>query len=347
MTTNVVEVEAAMTVTSGVYSNKCRFGDEDCNIEVTDDSRMLVTLPNNYNRSGKNNKEIYDMRSIIESIQELNRRTATFNCNVSFLTAMEQYDVSTEPNDKFSCDDHEDGLPAARDGMYTTTGNDNVITAGSIAALQEAINNLYTNYTALQNNYYLLKAATTIETFIFTTHFTLPSTDAAIRKSYTQNKLYVPLMYANGNPSHLLNDEARQHIAFMPVISALADRYTFNDTSISLKDIIVNYNIHDITINNGVNSMVGFPVQRYSNNGQSKLAFIMGTTNTICALGYPILELFIDNGTENSMTIKYTNNASAGEFEEPGSEYQFGLLGDGGVSISIRYTKTLDSLNGS
>ena len=81
---------------------------------------MLITLPT----TGKGQPvpcetQTYDMRSIIESIQELNRRTATFNCNVAFNSALEAFDTSAVPNDTFACDLDMDGLPAAQIGEIT------------------------------------------------------------------------------------------------------------------------------------------------------------------------------------------------------------------------------------
>ena len=275
------------------------------------------------------------MRSIIEAIQELNRRTATFNCNVSFQSALEAFDTVETGRDEFACDMDKDGLPAARNGAYDMPSVDGTGTA-DIAALQEAINSLRADYTNLQNEYALFKAAMTIETFTFKTRFTLSDAMINMRTDFTKNTRYVEVMYKDTTPSHLLTEDTRQHVTFMPVISATADQIS-DDTSGSLEDIIKNYNIHDIMIDNGVNSMVGFPVQRYSRTtGLSKLACIMGTTNTICALGYPILEIFVEN---SGISIRYTNNASAGEFEEAGDSFPFGVLGDKGVSISIRYTK--------
>ena len=121
MTTRLrVYLNGDTTIDGTISSEYCHIGNnDDCMLRIVNEGgedKMLITLPNKYNREGKNNKETYDMRSIIESIQELNRRTATFNCNVSFLSAMETFDVSAEPNDMFACDQDKDGLPAAHLG---------------------------------------------------------------------------------------------------------------------------------------------------------------------------------------------------------------------------------------
>jgi hypothetical protein len=117
----IMQVDSNLDVTHKLTAPTTFLGDEICNIELRSDSehgeRLLITLPT----TGKGQTEsgqtqTYDMRSIIESIQELNRRTATFNCNVSFNAALEAYDVSQSPNLNFACDLDEDGLPAATNG---------------------------------------------------------------------------------------------------------------------------------------------------------------------------------------------------------------------------------------
>ena len=119
-TQNQLQIDGDTTVKGTISSEYCHIGNgKDCMLQVVNDGgedKMLITLPNRYNRTGKNNKETYDMRSIIESIQELNRRTSTISSNVSFLSAMETFDTSAEHNDMFTCDTHDDGLPAARMG---------------------------------------------------------------------------------------------------------------------------------------------------------------------------------------------------------------------------------------
>ncbi len=119
--TNIIQVDSNLDVTHKLTAPTTFLGDEICNIELRSDTehgeRLLITLPT----TGKGQPEpgqtqTYDMRSIIESIQELNRRTATFNCNVSFNAALEAYDVSKSPNANFACDLDEDGLPAASNG---------------------------------------------------------------------------------------------------------------------------------------------------------------------------------------------------------------------------------------
>ena len=84
--TNIL-VDSTLTITNGISAPLFRFGvDEKCNIRIVEENgkkKMLVTLPNNY--EGYTRIETYDMRSIIESIQELNRRTATMHTNVGWI----------------------------------------------------------------------------------------------------------------------------------------------------------------------------------------------------------------------------------------------------------------------
>ena len=117
-----ITIESNVDVTDNLTAPLCEFGDEYCNLKVVKDGteeKLLITLPSNgkqYDAGITDTTAIYDMRSIIESIQELNRRTATFNCNVSFDAALTAYDVSPSPNDNFACDTLPDGLPAATNG---------------------------------------------------------------------------------------------------------------------------------------------------------------------------------------------------------------------------------------
>ena len=116
---NKLEVHGDLDVVHKLSANTCEFGVEHCKITVTNEDnieRLKFTLPTSGKDTDNITSQEYDMRSVIESIQELNRRTATFNCNVSFLSAMETFDVSEAPNSHFACDEDEDGLPAAQMG---------------------------------------------------------------------------------------------------------------------------------------------------------------------------------------------------------------------------------------
>ena len=123
-----ITINSNVDVTNNLTAPLCEFGDEYCNLKVVKDNdeseeRLLITLPTNgkqYDAGITGATTTYDMRSIIESIQELNRRTATFNCSVAFDAALKAYDVSQLPNLNFACDEHGDGLPAA------TNGNSNI-----------------------------------------------------------------------------------------------------------------------------------------------------------------------------------------------------------------------------
>ena len=120
-----LQIDGDCDIDYTLYAPSCMFGTERCNIQVKDvdgEKKMLVTLPNKYNRTGKNNKETYDMRSIIESIQELNRRTATISCNRKFLDSLDLYDTDNE-NEQFTCSHIEDGLPAAQSGSVNIDGS--------------------------------------------------------------------------------------------------------------------------------------------------------------------------------------------------------------------------------
>ena len=116
--TMITQVDSDLDVTAKVTAPTMLIGEDGkCCIKVTDDNKMLITLPTDGKANGKNGTaQEYDMRSIIESIQELNRRTATFNCNISFTSAMDAFDTSAISNDMFACDQDEDGLPAAQIG---------------------------------------------------------------------------------------------------------------------------------------------------------------------------------------------------------------------------------------
>lgn len=120
--TSQITIDSNVDVTNNLTAPLCEFGDDYCNLKVVKDGgeeRLLITLPSNgkqYDAGITDTTTTYDMRSIIESIQELNRRTATFNCNVSFDSALTAYDVSPSPNPNFACDTCNDGLPAASNG---------------------------------------------------------------------------------------------------------------------------------------------------------------------------------------------------------------------------------------
>ena len=122
-TLGLTQIDSNLDVTAKVTAPTMLIGDEVCNISLkkdgTNEERLLITLPADGKANGVTGiKQTYDMRSIIESIQELNRRTATFNCNVSFTSAMKEFDTVNEDEAQtcFACDLDEDGLPAARMG---------------------------------------------------------------------------------------------------------------------------------------------------------------------------------------------------------------------------------------
>ena len=120
-TLGLTQIDSNLDVTAKVTAPTMLIGDENklCCIEVTNDNKMLITLPTTGKRQPVTGEtQTYDMRSIIESIQELNRRTATFNCNVSFTSAMKEFDTVNEDEAQtcFACDLDEDGLPAAQMG---------------------------------------------------------------------------------------------------------------------------------------------------------------------------------------------------------------------------------------
>lgn len=126
MSIDTTQFNAATNVTGHVTAPRCRLGTERCNFEIdypdgdTTNPEMYVTLPNTYKGTLVTQK--YRMRSIIEAIQELNRRTATFSCNVPFETAKNSFNVNTEdPYNQFACNDYDDGLPAASNYDTVTT----------------------------------------------------------------------------------------------------------------------------------------------------------------------------------------------------------------------------------
>ena len=121
---NIVQVSANTKVTGHVTSKRCLLGTKTCGFEIeyvegntTIPPEMYVHIPNRY--SGKTVTEKYRMRSIIEAIQELNRRTATYSCNYTFDKAKADFDTNDyDTYDQFEHNDTEDGLPAAS-GEYT------------------------------------------------------------------------------------------------------------------------------------------------------------------------------------------------------------------------------------
>ena len=120
-----VQVGANTKVTGHVTAKRCLLGTKTCGFEIeyvegdtTIPPEMYVHIPNRY--SGKTVTEKYRMRSIIEAIQELNRRTATYSCNYTFDKAKEEFDTNnSDKYDQFEHNDTEDGLPAAN-GTYAS-----------------------------------------------------------------------------------------------------------------------------------------------------------------------------------------------------------------------------------
>lgn len=96
-----MDIYSAVDVAGLLRSPLCKFGTENCNISIVKGnygrSRMYVTIPQTI--AGETKKYTYDMRSIIESIQELNRRTATFNCTVTFTTANPEHGLPSKTDD--------------------------------------------------------------------------------------------------------------------------------------------------------------------------------------------------------------------------------------------------------
>ena len=118
-TPDITLIDSNLNVTGHLTAKRMRFGTDRCNIciETVRDGgvtypEMYITLPNNYYGVVKTQR--YRMRSVIEAIQEINRRTASLGCNVRFDTAKDMFDTSPESNDMFACDTDGDGLPAAR-----------------------------------------------------------------------------------------------------------------------------------------------------------------------------------------------------------------------------------------
>ncbi len=126
-------VDSNLKVTQNLTAPTCVFGKDNCKISIQGEGaneKLLITLPSDGKQNGTSEGHkptTYDMRSIIESIQELNRRTATFNCNVSFNSALETFDVSPESNDMFACDQDKDGLPAAQIGNVNLPPKDHIV----------------------------------------------------------------------------------------------------------------------------------------------------------------------------------------------------------------------------
>ena len=124
-TTDVTLIDSSLNVTGNLTAKRMHFGSNICNIgieTVTEGGvsypEMYVTLPNTYR--GARILQKYRMRSIIEAIQELNRRTAIFDCNANFDIAKTEFDTTVDKNDdrynQFACNEHDDGLPAATNG---------------------------------------------------------------------------------------------------------------------------------------------------------------------------------------------------------------------------------------
>lgn len=118
-TTDITTIDSNLDVTGELTATLMRFGSDTCNIEIKNDDdgypEMVITLPNTYR--GKRVTQEYRMRSIIEAIQELNRRTATFGSDTTFDVAKSLFDTNdSDAYNQFACNDHEDGLPAASNG---------------------------------------------------------------------------------------------------------------------------------------------------------------------------------------------------------------------------------------
>ncbi len=121
MSVDVTQIDANVCVKGHVTAPRCKLGSKTCNIEIAhinDDEdeplEMYVTLPIKYNTSTNiSGYQRYAMRSIIEAIQELNRRTATFGCNLTMEVATDDLDTAENDIKMFYCDQEEDGLPAA------------------------------------------------------------------------------------------------------------------------------------------------------------------------------------------------------------------------------------------
>ncbi len=124
MSTDITQVDAETDVAGHVTAPRCILGSKTCNFEITykdNDSNkpleMYVTLPIKYaTKTNKSGYQKYNMRSVIEAIQELNRRTATFSCNAHMKTAIDMFDTADNDVKIFYCDQEMDGLPAASNG---------------------------------------------------------------------------------------------------------------------------------------------------------------------------------------------------------------------------------------
>ena len=94
------DMDSAVNIKGLLRSPLCKFGTDNCNIRIVKDvhgrSHMYVSVPRTIGE--QTDSYTYDMRSIIESIQELNRRTATFNCTVAFATANPNYGLPSKTN---------------------------------------------------------------------------------------------------------------------------------------------------------------------------------------------------------------------------------------------------------
>ena len=207
-TSYVTEVDGTLKSRSIV------FGDPDtCNITIRNSgggSQMTITLPENFGRKDASGAEIttqtYDMRSVIEAIMELNRRTAFMGSNCSFLKAIEKHQTTDEttddPDSQFSANTTADGLPAARNGTYDMASDidGTVITTESINTLRDGITELTNQLNTanaliseLSANYESLYEATRIKSFEFTVTFNSTSYVAyssSIEGIQSANRLY-------------------------------------------------------------------------------------------------------------------------------------------------------------
>ena len=113
-----IHITGDCDINNTLYAPSCKFGTEHCNIcvkEIDGEKKLIITLPNRYR--GSTMIERYDMRSIIESIQELNRRTATISCNRQFSDSINMYDISdNDVYNQFNCEQISDDLPSATNG---------------------------------------------------------------------------------------------------------------------------------------------------------------------------------------------------------------------------------------
>ncbi len=314
---------------------------------------MTITLPNKFDTTKETAYQEYDMRSVIEAIMELNRRTAFMGSNCSFLKAIEkhqtrpeQYDdnddpVATDNPDQFACNRIKDGLPAARNGEHDvpSDGEGTVITAASITALQRAIETLQDNYDLLLANHIALKNATSIRRFEFTVTFTLDPTNPVYPgpDETWNNPWYVNTFTyrKKNNVNEFLDNRIIDSRCTVIQPRWIASAFTTDtdgnaaaDTSLeytTIQEIATNYDVHLLRIYNGKTHIQGYPVENYiTDNNKIKLAFILGSVSTISVVGYPVFKIVADGGVLTTMEIQHT--ANAGEFKELSDDNVLSLI---------------------